>query len=445
MTKRKAPAAAPACESRGTLIHPYSCPAAKSELILNHMPPTQASIVRSDVAEYRPLSSVTGDTPLIEFIVPAMADRYTDLEDMYLYVKIRYELEGKAKADVVAPVNNLLHSMFSKVELTLQDKCVTSSSQYYAYKAYLEKLLGFGADAKKTYARAAGWIKDSADNLNSPDNTRATAYKDKTTIELIDRLHLDLCAQERLLLPGVQIKLSLQTNKPSFYFHSSNQAVTVKSIKFEHVALFIKQVEVSDMQANAHRADLLRSPALYPISRNEIRQFVLSVGEQNRSLDNVCQGQLPRRMFVMIVKNAAENGDISMNPYNFEHFKLSYLAAYVNGDQQPCIPYTPNFPKNLCIREYFELFRSLNQLSAKPNLDITLAQFMAGHTIYGINLTTDASDPVDGHFNPLKRGNLRLDVRFEAALTSVLTVLVFLQFDSLISIDNDRNVYTDYK
>ena len=445
MTKKRRSAPTSSCEPRGTLIHPASCPAAKSELILNHMPPTQASIVRSDVVEYRPLASVNGETPLIEFIVPAMADRYTDLEDMYLYVKIRYELEGKAAADTVGPVNNLLHSMFSKVELTLQDKCVTSSSQYYAYKAYLEKLLGFGSEAKKTYARTAGWIKESGDNMGVPDKDRAAAFKEKTTIELIDRLHLDMCAQERLLIPGVQIKLSLQTNKPNFYIHSTNQAVTVKSVKFEHVALFLKQVEVSDLQANAHRADLLRSPALYPISRNEVRQFVLSTGEQNRSLDNVVQGQLPRRLFVMMVKNAAENGDITMNPFNFEHFKLNYLAAYVNGEQQPCIPYTPNYTKSIYAREYFELFRSLNQLSAKPNLDVTMAQFLAGNTIYGINLTTDASDPVDGHFNPLKRGNLRLDLRFEAALTSVLTVLVFLQFDSLVSIDNDRNVYTDYK
>ena len=147
----------------------------------------------------------------------------------------------------------------------------------------------------------------------------------------------------------------------------------------------------------------------------------------------------------MLVKNAAENGDIKESPFYFQHYKLNYIAAYVNGEQIPSIPYTPNHTSKLCVREYFELFRSLNQLNAKPNLDVTYAQFLDGHTIYGMNLTTDASDPVDGHFNPLKRGNLRIDVRFESALAEVVTVLVFLQFDSLISIDKDFNVYTDYK
>ena len=426
-----------------TLIHPHSCPASKSELFLSHVPPTQASIVDFNVTEYRPLATITGETPLIEFMIPAMADRFTDLDDMYLHIKFKYEVTGAENADVVCPVNNLLHSMFAKVDVTLQDKTVTPSSQYYAYKSYLEKLLGFGKRAKDTYLRTSGWMRDTG--FAAPDAARAAAMAKDSTIELIDKLHIDLLAQDRLLLNGIQLKLSLQTNRPSFYFHASKKEISISKITFEHVALYVKHVEISDLAFNDIRASILKNPIVYPISRNEIRQFVLSKGELNRSLDNVVQGQLPRRLFIMLVKNAAENGDISLNPFNFEHFKLNYLACFLNGDQYPCIPYQPDFTKNQCVREYFDLFRSLNQLNAKPNLDITLSEFISGFTIYGVNFAADASDPVDGHFNPLKRGNLRIDLRFATALTDVTTVLVFAQFESLISIDKDRNVYTDYK
>ena len=102
--------------------------------------------------EYRPLAAVSGDSPLIEFLISAMADRYTDFDDIYLYIKFSYEVTGVGANDKVCPVNNLLHSMFSKVNFTLQDKSVTSSSQHYANKSYLEKLLGYGESAKKTYA-----------------------------------------------------------------------------------------------------------------------------------------------------------------------------------------------------------------------------------------------------------------------------------------------------
>ena len=433
----------PSAHIETSLIHPNSCPAAKSEFGLSSVPPTQASVLGSDVMEYRPLAAVSGDTPLIEFIIPAMPDRYTDLDDMFLYIKFKYEVTGATASDSVCPVNNLLHSMFAKCDMTLQDRSVTSSSQHYAYKSYVEKLLGYGSEAKKTYSRTAGWMRDTA--FDVPDATRKAAMPEKTTIELIDRLHLDLCSQDRVLLNGVQVKLSLQTNRPSFYFHASKKEISISKVTFEHVALFVKHVEVSEMQANAHRAALLKGPLLWPISRNEIRQFVLSKGEQNRSLDNVVQGQLPRRMFVMLVKNAAENGDITLNPFNFQHFKLNFLACYLNGDQYPAIPYQPDYEKGLCVREYFDLYRSLNQLTAKPNLDITLAEFKSGFTIYGINFAADSSDPVDGHFNPLRRGNLRIDLRFAEALTDVITVLVFTQFESLVSIDKDRNIYTDYK
>lgn len=426
-----------------SVMHPQSCPAAKSELMLSHMPPTQASIIKSDVMEYRPLSASTGSTPLIEFLIPAMADRYTDLDDVFLYVKFKYKMKGIVATDVVAPVNNLLHSMFAKVDMTIQDKTVTSSSQHYGYKSMLEKLIGYGRTAKETFAQTAGWERDQ--NPAKPDPERAARYPPNKTIELLDRLHIDLCSQERLMLNAVQIKISLQTNRPSFYIHCEKAGASVEEVTFEHVALFVKHVEVSEMQLQMHKSGMQRSPALYPICRNEIRQFVLSTGEQHRSLDNVIQGQLPRRIFVMLVKNAAENGSLEHNPFNFQHFKLNYLACYLNGDQFPSIPYQPDFENSLCTREYFDLFRSLNQLLAHPSLDITLAEFQAGSTIYGINFTPDMSDPVDGHYNALRRGNLRIDLRFAEALKEVVTVLVFAQFESLITIDKDRNVFTDFK
>ena len=77
------------------LIHPSSCPASKSELSLNHVGPTQTAIERAFTTEYRPVATLTGSTPLIEFLIPASAEHYLDFDDMYLQVRFKIKAQKK--------------------------------------------------------------------------------------------------------------------------------------------------------------------------------------------------------------------------------------------------------------------------------------------------------------------------------------------------------------
>jgi hypothetical protein len=63
----------------------------------------------------------------------------------------------KMSAGEAGPVNNLMHSLFSKVEVQLGGTTVTPSTEYYPYRAYFEKLLRYGSRAKKSYLTGAGW------------------------------------------------------------------------------------------------------------------------------------------------------------------------------------------------------------------------------------------------------------------------------------------------
>ena len=49
---------------------------------------------------------------------------------------------------VVGPTNLLLNSLFSQVDVFFNDKLISSSSNTYAYRAYLETLLNYGKAAK---------------------------------------------------------------------------------------------------------------------------------------------------------------------------------------------------------------------------------------------------------------------------------------------------------
>ena len=445
---------------RPGIIHPYSVPCVKSELDIDYVPPTQTEIEKGFLVEFRPIAPIERDqqTPKIEFLIPANADHYLDLDDMFIKVVLKVTAK-KDNTDVVAgdgtvantnyaPVNNLIHSIFSKVEMDLQDKNITANGQHYAYRAYIEKLLGTSDMAKKTFLENSGWYH-SRDAIQDDSSSVKSAKKladGGNTICLYDRPHLDMCHQHKLLINGVQVKLAFQVNDPKFYMVWKSDKVNSLSVSFLHVALFVRHVRVSDLIMSKHEAYLNKNFAKYQIARNEIRHCIIPKGVFHHSLTDVVNGQLPKRVLLFMTDNDASSGNEKKNPFRFKHFNVNHLACYVNGEQYPSVAYTPNFGNTSIdepIREYWELYRGLRQYP-RPFIDLSYEQFKNGFTVFVFNLSPDCSDGLDAHLNLIKNGNLRFELKFSAETPNVISVLFFCEFDSLIQIDKDRNVATDY-
>ena len=51
-------------------------------------------------------------------------------------------------AVAVAPINNTLHSLFSQIEVSLNNVDVSSATTTYSYRAYIETHLNYGTDSK---------------------------------------------------------------------------------------------------------------------------------------------------------------------------------------------------------------------------------------------------------------------------------------------------------
>lgn len=443
------------------VIDPQSILCAKTELDLGYVPPTQTTIEKGWMVEYRPVASIAGQsTPNIEFHIPASMDHYLDLDEMFLQVKLK--IEGFSDSDktrkqdpyaapvttatpevvAFAPVNNLLHSLFEKVELTLRNKVVTSNTHYYPHRAYFEKLLGSTLWAKNTYLSVTGW--DSDDDPTKVSKQRAKQLlATGGDVDLFDRLHIDLCHQSKLLISGVNLKLQLSANKPEFYIHADTAKVQGIKVSFQSASLFVRHVQVSDFTEKSHALYLERNLAKYPIARNEIRQYVIQSGNSVVSLDNVINGQLPKRITLFMVDNDAENGTLGTNPFNFKHNNINYLAAVVDGEQKPSIAYTPNFTSGSVSREFHDLFRGFKQYP-RNLMDLTYSKFQNGFTMFCFNLSPDTADGSVPHVDLIKRGNLRIDMRFSTAPAKVISVLLFCEYDNMIYIDKDREVTTDY-
>lgn len=421
----------------------------KSEFMAHAVPPTQSSIESTRVVEYSPVSALN-DKPgsLIEFSVPPSAEEFIDLDETYIQVKMSYSAKTTSGTTVtdtpqanISPTNNLLHCLFSKVELTVGHHCVNPNSIYYPYRAYIETLLGYSREAKETFLSAAGWMSQSDEDLTKVNAERGKKWGIKKEFTLYGKLFLDLSGQDKLLLNATPLRLTLQVNKPEFAF-LCDVADTKVTFSLKDVKLHVLKKKATAAQMDITKRMLEKASAKYSVRRIEVRNHLVTTGTSSVSLDNVFSGTLPSRMIIGLVQNDALTGTLAKNPFNFEHFDLNHASVIVNGDEVPRVPYRPDFAADIYQREFFELFHGISKLHPHPKCYLTEAMYKSGHTLLCFNLTADGSDISHGHFNPLRRGTARVDLKFAKPLPSVTSVIVFAEFDGIITIDKDRNVET---
>ncbi|GBM08899.1 hypothetical protein AVEN_57445-1 [Araneus ventricosus] len=121
-----------------SLIHADSQAAVKSELDLFPTPPTQTAIEKGQWLEYHPIANIRDGNP-IEFSISGSGEDYIDLSTTQLHAKVKI-LKDNAKLDEtekVAPVNLLLYSLFSQVDVSLNDRLISASSNLYPFRRTL--------------------------------------------------------------------------------------------------------------------------------------------------------------------------------------------------------------------------------------------------------------------------------------------------------------------
>ena len=439
------------------LLHEQSSQCLRSELDLFSLPPTQTAVDGSQCVEHSPVSTITSSSP-IEFIVSGSGEDYMDINNTLLEVKACIKTTNDSPVDAavaVAPINNTLHSLFSQIDVSLNDVNVSSSTTTYPYRAYIETHLNYGTDAKKSRLQAAMYFID--DNLTVsnpiPDSSSARNMElkrrhgictAKPTFDMIGPLHVDVFNQSKYMLNGVTMKVRMTRSKDSFVLMAKSDVTESFKVDILSAKLFVRKLKITPSLCLAHERILQQKTAKYPITRVECKVIHLPQGQKSFTHDNLFLGQLPKRIVLGIVDNRAFNGDISLNPYNFQHCNLNYLAVHLDGQQVSWAPLQPSFSGSSYIRAFYTQFTGGDGISSDTGNTIGPEQFVNGHALYCFDLTPDLSSSCGHHFSVTKSGNLRLELAFEVALSITGNVLVYSEFDNVIEIDKDRKVTRNY-
>lgn len=472
------------------MMHRDSCACGTDSLELFKVPPTNVTLEDSKWMEYYPISStLNSDTAPIEFEIKGQGDEYLDLSQSYLQVVCKFtkadgtNLTGAGSTST--PVNNILHSLFSEIDVSLNGKVITPGTDTYPYKAYLEKLLSYAPDTLHTQMKACTlWEKDTAGHMDEvkleplaqpgkdftvvdagggankitinavipppayPDDSKNVGLRkrhekitDSKVIVLMDRIHLDLFQQEKCLPNGVDVRLRFNRTRPQFYMMTdvgSSGKVVIQSM-----VLWVRKVKPAPTIVNLINQQLSTQTAKYPLRRVEVKTFTIPTGTQSKITDHLFQGQMPKLIVLGFVENAAFNGDIGKNPFHFQNQQVKKLEISINGEMMETRPLEPNFNEDQYLRSYLSLYKGLGKLGQDWAPDITLEEYKSGYTLWCVDFTKDQEAQTD-KFHLIQTGNLRVEVQFAANLTTTLNGVVYAMFDNMLEINKQREVSIDF-
>jgi hypothetical protein len=162
------------------------------------------------------------------------------------------------------------------------------------------------------------------------------------------------------MLNEVNVKIKLTRSRDAFCLMASgDQPFKVKTAA---AAMIVRKVKISPSVYLAHAKTLETSLAKYHLKRVICAAFTIPAGYLGSSQEKLFSGQLPTRLTVGCLDNRAFNGDFTRNPFNFQHFSLSELAVYLDGQQHGIKPLSVDFAN----RQYVTSFTSLFNGTGKP-------------------------------------------------------------------------------
>ena len=363
------------------------------------VPPTQTSIEDGRWVEHQPLTYLDSGGP-IEFVIPGTGDAYLDLANTYLLIRakvVRGVGTDLAADTPVAPVNNWLHSLFSQVDVYLNDTLVTPSSNTYPFRAYVDTVLSYGDEVKNTQLTSQLWYKDTTGHMDATNvddgNTglveRRRYIAESRIVEMMGRLHVDLFLQDRFLLNGVSVKIRLVRSKDAFSLMAGGQNPDYK-VQIVDAVLFARKAVLSPTVQMAHMKALEKGTAKYPIRPVDCKVYSIPQGAMSHTHENLFLGTLPKRLILWCIDNDAYNGEFSKKKtFNVENNAINFLAVYVDGRQVPAKPLQPNFETRSYIRSYVNLFSATSKQSQDEGNGLSRDDFGQGYTFFGFDLTPD--------------------------------------------------------
>ncbi|XP_033759086.1 uncharacterized protein F54H12.2-like [Pecten maximus] len=203
----------------------------------------------------------------------------------------------------------------------------------------------------------------------------------------------------------------------------------------------MSKVKVNPAVIYAQSKALEVTNAKYPFTQTMVKQMTIPIGTSNFTYDNIFQGMRPNLVVVGFVNATATTGDYEQNPWFFQPYDVTSIGLYVDG-----IPVGGNHLKlkygAIGDQTTIPVLRSMLQSTGKwlndTGSNIERDDIAKGYALYTFEL--EPTFQTNQYLTLLKQGNIRLEVIFGTALTTVVSCIIYCEYPGYFEINAARDI-----
>ena len=139
-----------------------------------------------------------------------------------------------------------------------------------------------------------------------------------------------------------------------------------------------------------------------------------------------------------MVNETAHTGDISKNPFNFQHFNCSEASIVVNGSHEPAESYKLDISAGNYVNLYTDFLLNTGISNEDRDCGLHEGDFLGGSFFLIFDRSKDKCNRFHRHLSDA--GSLDVSIRTRTSLAQTVTVLVYATYSSEIVVDDANNV-----
>ena len=356
--------------------------------------PIVDDVLSSHEQEIYPTTSL--DENCIEFEFQTDRNYYVDLRQSVLALKLKfvkgrgydtYESKGKKEQKDesvvftetgtdnsdeeevarVTYVNNKMHSIFSIVEVYLNNQQIYNSNGLYAHKSYISNNFKGAITEYKGVLHCEGFDyeqdpEDIANPLPDPFFTRRMKLLSRPDgFMLYGKLVIDFFSTSELLYPNMNFRLRLNRARPNFYMISDNPNV---SLGIVDCSLNTRRIALKDDDHEKKMHMLAYAPVEYNYLENLAQTFIIPARQNQFIQENIFNNAPIRRVAIAMNTNSSSTASFTENPFWYQQFDLRQFTILRRG--QPIV----DFDTADNCRLYVSTMKAMNFQDDIPSIHI---------------------------------------------------------------------------
>jgi len=398
-------------------------------------PKIEQSFESIEDVESFPLGNIDNDQPL-EFRIVGNNIHYIPTNSIKLYLRMKIvkkdgtEIPSNA---ILGVVNNCFHSLFQSVEVSLNDTRINNSVGYYPYSSYFKQLLQLGSQPNTFETILYEFDnKPSVSTLTgNPDfKKRAEVFSSANSVELIGRINHCLFHSEKLIPSNVSIYIKLRRSPLEFVLLGSG-TIDVKEYKLviEESTIRYQKILLSQDIIGLHARHFNQNQtAKIIVQKDDIKTFAIPPSSLSAISTNLFAKELPQFLAIGLVKSANLNGGVLLNPFDFQHNKITSLNLLVESENFTYKRLNLDFENAKFLRAYDQF---VSEITPK-NDSITKDLYKNGYCIFFFRLHPRR---IPGYLYTEKEAQIRIELTFSEPLGEAINVVLYSESQGLVEID----------